>query len=76
MRGIYQQYVSFSIASKFSCNINWLTLKSILSVDINHTFSNLLGPSLAVNSKYFHIVKAKKENGTAFAHKKGKTWKH
>jgi hypothetical protein len=76
MRGIYLQHVSFSITSKLSIKINGLILKNILGVDIHHTFSNSLGLSLASNNKYFHVVTAKKQNGTALAHNKGKTWKH
>ena len=76
MRGICQQYVSFSLISKLSRNINMLTLGIILSVDIYHAFSNSPGLSIAGNNTYFQIVTSKKECGTALAHKKGKTWKH
>ena len=37
-----------------------LTLKNRLSVDIRHTLSNLPGPCLAINNKYFHVVREKK----------------
>jgi hypothetical protein len=68
--------VLFSLRSQILLNINRLPLKNILGVDIHHTFSNSPDLSLSVNNKYFRVLTAKKETGTALALKKGKIWKH
>jgi hypothetical protein len=44
-----------------------------LAVEIRHTFGSAADLNVTVNNKSFQEVKSKRKNGTALAHKKGKT---